>query len=363
MINRETFFTFIKSNKLYIFLILLIISLNYLSSSAALNETSGIIFEPTKTIEWQDEFPAEEKIASMIFEGNIYAVSLIVITSLLVLGFLIGFVIDIFYFSSQLRKKEIIPRLSNPISSPWNLQDVIRVIILYYSMISLVRLFFVTGSFSFFVRLFEGLPDNSLIAIDGFTNMALGFSFSYMSISIIIVYFVVHKYRKNLLTALGIKIGNVVKGIFLGAASYVSYLPILFASLLLSMGLSELFKIAPEENPLLNVFSIEGRPFLLVYFVVCICFLGPVIEEIFFRGFLYPALRNRIGISFGILISSAFFSLLHMTFVGFLPIFFLGVLLAYVYERSGSLLSSITIHIIHNASITIFLFTIKGLNA
>jgi hypothetical protein len=318
---------------------------------------------PSETIEWQNEFPAEEQIASMILQGNIYALSLIAITFLLVLGFLTGLIIDILYFSSQLRKKEIIPRLATPISRPWNLQDVVRAIILYYSMISIVRLFFVTGSFSYFVRLFEGLPSGSLIVIDGFTNMALGFSFSYLSISIIIIYFIAYKYRKNILTTLGIKIGSLAKGIFLGAASYISYLPILFASLLLSMGLSELFKIAPEENPLLNVFSIEGRPFLLVYFVLCICFIGPIIEEIFFRGFLYPALRNKLGASLSILISSIVFSLLHMTFVGFLPIFFLGVMLAYIYERSGSLLSSITIHIIHNASITIFLFTIKGLSA
>jgi membrane protease YdiL (CAAX protease family) len=193
--------------------------------------------------------------------------------------------------------------------------------------------------------------------------MALGFSLSYLIIVLILAYFIINKYKQSFFEALGVNVKSFIKGVILGLASYVSYLPFLFIALLISLGISSFFKMAPEENPLLNVFSIEGRPWLLFYFVLCICIIGPIVEELFFRGFLYPALRKKVGSILSIFLSAALFSLLHMTFVGFLPIFFLGILLAYIYEKSGSLLPSITIHIIHNSSITLFLLIIKGLGS
>ncbi|MBU1006915.1 MAG: CPBP family intramembrane metalloprotease, partial [Candidatus Omnitrophica bacterium] len=53
------------------------------------------------------------------------------------------------------------------------------------------------------------------------------------------------------------------------------------------------------------------------------------------------------------------FSLLHANIAGFLPIMALGVLLAYLYEATGSLVASMTVHVIHNSVIIGFVFFIK----
>jgi len=362
MHTQSTFIDFLKSNKLYLILIILLLIFNYIVDSAWLTESPGVIFEAGELVEWQDELPSEEVVKELILEGNIYALGLFGVTFLVILGFVSGVILDVIYFFLRFQSKDVIPHLGETKEKPWNLLDVTKAVILYFSFLAIIRLFFVTGFVHSFVSFLLKSQDTAIV-IDGFENMALGFSLSYLIIGIVLVYFVTFKYKQSFFKTLGLNVRNVVRGAILGLASYVSYLPFLFVALLTSLGLSSFFKMAPEENPLLNVFSIEGRPWLIFYFVLCICFIGPIIEELFFRGFLYPALRKKIGPVLSILISSALFSLLHMTFVGFLPILFLGILLAYMYEKSGSLLPSITIHIIHNSSITLFLFIIKGLGS
>jgi membrane protease YdiL (CAAX protease family) len=49
------------------------------------------------------------------------------------------------------------------------------------------------------------------------------------------------------------------------------------------------------------------------------------------------------------IVSGALFALLHGHWMGFLPITLLGCLMAYAYDRTGSLLAPLMIHILHNS--------------
>ena len=90
--------------------------------------------------------------------------------------------------------------------------------------------------------------------------------------------------------------------------------------------------------------------------------LGPFIEEIFFRGFVYGALKHRFGIRKAIFLSALFFSFLHTNPMGFFPILVLGLLLAYLYEKTGSLIPSITVHMLHNGVLLGLLFIVKEIS-
>ena len=105
----------------------------------------------------------------------------------------------------------------------------------------------------------------------------------------------------------------------------------------------------------------EERSKVLLFLTIFVSVFGPIVEEMFFRGFVYPAIKKRLGVLTAALLSAAIFSLLHSNIVGFLPIMALGVLLAYLYETTGSLVSSITVHIIHNSIIVSFILFIKEL--
>jgi membrane protease YdiL (CAAX protease family) len=77
--------------------------------------------------------------------------------------------------------------------------------------------------------------------------------------------------------------------------------------------------------------------------------IAPIVEEIFFRGFIFAGLRQQYGWQRAALISSALFALLHLTPTAILPILILGYIFAYLYHRSGSIWPAILMHMLTNS--------------
>jgi membrane protease YdiL (CAAX protease family) len=80
--------------------------------------------------------------------------------------------------------------------------------------------------------------------------------------------------------------------------------------------------------------------------------IAPIVEEAFFRGFAFKALRPRWGGWPAAIISSLLFGVAHLSTssIGLLiPTAFLGLLLVYLYVRTGSLWGSVAVHSGFNA--------------
>jgi CAAX protease family protein len=83
---------------------------------------------------------------------------------------------------------------------------------------------------------------------------------------------------------------------------------------------------------------------------------APVFEELIFRGLLYGTLRARLAWPLAALGSALVFALAHgYGAAGFLSVFLSGVLWAWVYERTGSLLPSMAAHVVNNAAVALTL--------
>lgn len=81
------------------------------------------------------------------------------------------------------------------------------------------------------------------------------------------------------------------------------------------------------------------------------CILGPLQEELYFRGILYRILRKRNDIVISTLISALIFSVCHVwgtDLTGLFFIFFSGVVTAFLVERTNSLTASFVYHAIGN---------------
>jgi membrane protease YdiL (CAAX protease family) len=82
--------------------------------------------------------------------------------------------------------------------------------------------------------------------------------------------------------------------------------------------------------------------------------VAPFVEELFFRGFFYRALRTRYPIVLAALIDGVIFGAIHFTFEGadglllLPPLAFLGIVFCLVYERTKSLWSVIGLHAFNN---------------
>lgn len=103
-------------------------------------------------------------------------------------------------------------------------------------------------------------------------------------------------------------------------------------------------ELQPQE--VIYRMDVSGWNFLITF--VSVAVIAPLTEEIFFRGFLYASLRTRVGVSKAMLISTLFFTALHFSVDAFIPILVLGVFLAWVYEKTGSLYPGILLHAANN---------------
>ena len=91
--------------------------------------------------------------------------------------------------------------------------------------------------------------------------------------------------------------------------------------------------------------------------IVLVALLPAVSEELFFRaGVQNELVKGMKNKDIAIITAAILFSLLHMQFDGFLPRFFLGLILGYVYFWSQSILVSISIHFVNNALLIVAAF-------
>lgn len=84
--------------------------------------------------------------------------------------------------------------------------------------------------------------------------------------------------------------------------------------------------------------------------VVAACVLAPLVEETVLRGYLFAALDNRFGFVVAALLSSAVFGIMHFPGASLiLAAFVLGLVLCWVYKKTGSLWTVIGLHAVSNS--------------
>ena len=147
---------------------------------------------------------------------------------------------------------------------------------------------------------------------------------------------------------LGRSLRSLQDAVRIGLRSYVTVFPWLVLLLLVISEVARDLGFQPPLEPIHRLLFLEQRPAVLWLTGVLACLIGPIAEEFFFRGVVYATIRSRSPRFIAMLISGGLFAVTHTNVMGFLPIGVLGCLLAYLYERTGSLASSITVHVFHN---------------
>jgi membrane protease YdiL (CAAX protease family) len=99
-------------------------------------------------------------------------------------------------------------------------------------------------------------------------------------------------------------------------------------------------------SPLPEVFKSQGVMMLLM--VLLAIGLAPLAEEVFFRGFFFGGLQARWGFARAAGVSALVFSLGHLQLGVIVPIFILGIFLAWLYARTGSVWPCIITHMAYN---------------
>jgi uncharacterized protein len=111
----------------------------------------------------------------------------------------------------------------------------------------------------------------------------------------------------------------------------------------------------PKTTPFDQFFDRPLDAYLVAVFAVT---LGPLMEELFFRGFLYPVLARRMGAVWAVILTALPFGLIHYKQYGdawsaVLVIFLVGVVLTTVRAVSKSVGASFLVHVGYNGTLMI----------
>ena len=82
--------------------------------------------------------------------------------------------------------------------------------------------------------------------------------------------------------------------------------------------------------------------------VAVVAALIPVVEELFFRGFLFAGLAARFGVLRGLIVSAAVFAAAHLDVRTMVPIFVAGLLFGWAYHKPKTLWVPIAAHACQN---------------
>ena len=195
---------------------------------------------------------------------------------------------------------------------PWGVTEVI------YGIIAMMA---ISGLFMLVVQFLE-IKSNIIL---------IGYELVYLLPPIVVIWL-----KKAPLRTLGLRRFAFTDLLFGFAILFLAYIVIFVHNLALMA-----FNIAPQGEYIAELFDLDINLWVLGVAVVIV---APIAEEIFFRSFLYAGLEESFGGNKAILISALLFGAAHMQLVAFIPTFLMGLVLAYVYRRSRSVLPGIILH-------------------
>jgi membrane protease YdiL (CAAX protease family) len=114
----------------------------------------------------------------------------------------------------------------------------------------------------------------------------------------------------------------------------------------------------PKELPIDSFFRTPAEAWALGILSIT---MAPLMEELFFRGFLYPVLARRLGLEASVFLTALGFALLHGAQLMFswgpvLVIFLVGLVLTLVRAKTNSVAAGVLIHTAYNGTITIAMY-------
>ncbi|MGB3081605.1 MAG: type II CAAX endopeptidase family protein [Candidatus Omnitrophota bacterium] len=351
IIRRNKFYTVLT---VFIILINLAIYVGKVSEKAETPETAEQVAEAPVEEEralFPDEEEAKErheKIDSLAKENPKLYIFLALFNLFILFLIFVGLLLDGYFIGRWLRKRPI-EITGSPLEKPrWNMADVVRVTLIFVS-------------FGYIFVILQAFVEKQIPLMHN-ENFRMIFDTAVMNVVgiSVIIYFIVKKYNQQI-SALGLTMKGFLRNVFYAIIGYISLIPVLLVIMMVTFVVVKWLQYKPPLQPIVEVFLEEKQTSVLLISTLFAAIFGPIAEEIFFRGFMYGAIKKTFGIFWAMIITAAIFSFLHTHIVGFLPIMALGLLLAYLYEKTGSLVSCMAVHIVHNIGMVILVFMARGI--
>jgi membrane protease YdiL (CAAX protease family) len=120
------------------------------------------------------------------------------------------------------------------------------------------------------------------------------------------------------------------------------------------------FLVSPtgKDLPIERLFSSPGSGYVLALFGILV---APFVEEIVFRGFIYPVFERMWGLAAAVLLTALLFAVIHASqlwggWEEIAAIFLVGVAFSYCRGKTGALAPSYLMHLGYNMALFVSLF-------
>lgn len=166
--------------------------------------------------------------------------------------------------------------------------------------------------------------------------------------AVVLIHFFLRMHGMRWAEFLGVRHRRLLLIVIFALGVAVVALPLTWAANYLSAKVITLLYKTPEQQVAVQVLEATKDPAQRIVFALAAIVMAPLVEEILFRGILYPLLKYRGYPRLAIWGTSLLFAAVHVNLLTFFPLFMFALLLTWLYERTDTLLAPILTHAAFN---------------
>lgn len=175
---------------------------------------------------------------------------------------------------------------------------------------------------------------------------------SFHGTAAVLIFVLLRRHGLSAIRSFGFNTPGLKRALLLALGALVVVLPVALGLNWVYATVMEWFKVKPVAQQAVQMLQ-EQRSALglgqIIFFGAATILVVPVVEEMLFRGMLYPVIKQAGFPRLAWWGSSLFFAATHVNAMTFIPLTVLALVLIWLYEQTDNLLAPIVTHSLFNA--------------
>lgn len=167
---------------------------------------------------------------------------------------------------------------------------------------------------------------------------------SFHGAAFVLLWRLIKKHQTSWGQAFGLRGPGRWKAILLGILAGILVLPLSVGLQRISAELMTLLRLQPVVEPAVETLQTSQLLAQKIYFAIVAVVVAPAIEEMLFRGVIYPWIKQRGHPQVALWGTSLAFAAIHSNLMVFVPLTVLSMILIWLYERTDSLWAPMLTH-------------------
>lgn len=184
----------------------------------------------------------------------------------------------------------------------------------------------------------------------------VGGSLAFQGVALLGLVVLVRRNRVGWADAFGLSLRRLPSGVGQGVFCLLASLPLLIFYTLLYKALLYTWGVDVGLQDQVRIIAGTSSGLVRLYFIFLAAVLAPLVEELVFRGLLFPVLLQRLPLWAALTVVSALFALMHFHVPSMAPLFVLSFAFCLAYLATGTLWVPIVMHGVFNLSTVAVLY-------